>query len=309
MSRDFTQWTWNATLEADVRRLTREAVQEDLDRTYDWTTVSLAPPEAEAAADVVARKPGVIAGLHAVGIVLYEMQAKATWIAQRQDGDQVAAGDCVGVLRGSARDLLTAERTILNLVCRLSGVATTAAKYVAAIAGTKARIYDTRKTTPGWRRLEKYAVRCGGACNHRTGLYDAILIKDNHLALGRHVAEGRYSPGQAVDKARAFLQQHFATAAAEEPMLIEIEVDSLDQFRDVLPHRPDIVLLDNMSPAELRQAVEMRAAAGATCELEASGGINLDTIRSVAESGVDRISVGAMTHSAPILDLGLDWEE
>jgi nicotinate-nucleotide pyrophosphorylase (carboxylating) len=202
---------------------------------------------------------------------------------------------------------------MLNLLGRLSGIATLTRQFVEAVAGTKARIYDTRKTMPGWRRLEKYAVHCGGGHNHRTGLYDAILIKDNHLAFGReeHNAAA-FTPAVAVRKAQAFLAEQLASessrGAPDPQMLIEIEVDSLEQFREVLPERPDIVLLDNMTPEQLREAVRIRDAGGFACELEASGGVDLQTVRAIAESGVERISSGALTHSAINLDVALDWQ-
>jgi len=260
------------------------------------------------------------------------MEIEAEYHPLVQDGDSVPAGALIARLAGHARDLLTSERILLNLLCRLSGIATLTRQYVDAITGTKARIYDTRKTTPGWRRLEKYAVHCGGGHNHRTGLYDAILIKDNHLAFGREQETGsKYSPAAAVRLTRAFLTEHsplplspslphsFSPSPSHSPpspppltthhsLLLEIEVDSLAQLREVLPENPDIVLLDNMTPDLLRQAVQIRNAANSLAELEASGGINLQSIRAIAESGIDRISIGALTHSAPALDLSLDWQ-
>jgi nicotinate-nucleotide pyrophosphorylase (carboxylating) len=188
----------------------------------------------------------------------------------------------------------------------LSGIAALTKRYVDAIRGTKSGIYDTRKTTPGWRRLEKYAVSCGGGTNHRTGLYDAILIKDNHLALGRQ--EGTpFSPAESVLRAKEFLQRRFAEQSMNLP-IVEIEVDTLDQLREVLPTEPDIVLLDNMTPSQLAEAVGIRNSIKPNVQLEASGGITLETVRRVAETGVERISVGALTHSAVSLDFGLDWE-
>jgi len=200
--------------------------------------------------------------------------------------------------------LLAAERILLNLLGRLSGVATLTRQYVDLAAHTKARIYDTRKTTPGWRRLEKYAVRCGGGWNHRGGLNKAVLIKDNHLALGAQASDHatRFTPAEAVVRAR-----RFADERGDLDMLIEVEVDTLDQFDAVLPARPDIVLLDNMGAAQLREAVGRRNAFDPAIELEASGGVNLATVQAIAESGVERISVGALTHSAVALDFGLDW--
>jgi nicotinate-nucleotide pyrophosphorylase (carboxylating) len=313
MNRDFSQLAWSSQLEDDLRRLVRLAVFEDLDRGQDWTTVCLVPEDGRAAANVVARQAGVIAGLAGIGVVLDEMEIAADYRPLAADGDCVAAGTIVATLAGSARDLLTSERTILNLLGRLSGISTLTRRFVDAIAGTKARLYDTRKTAPGWRRLEKYAVRCGGGHNHRTGLYDAILIKDNHLAFGREEASGAaFTPAGAVRKAKAFLAQQVAgelpRGTPEPNMLVEIEVDSLEQLREVLPERPDLVLLDNMTPERLREAVMIRDAGGYATELEASGGVSLQTVRAVAESGVERISSGALTHSAICLDVALDWQ-
>jgi nicotinate-nucleotide pyrophosphorylase (carboxylating) len=190
---------------------------------------------------------------------------------------------------------------LLNLVGRLSGVATLTRRFVDAVQGTPARIYDTRKTTPGWRRLEKYAVKCGGGCTHRTGLFDAVLIKDNHLAWMQ------LRPGDAVRRAREFLRATLRDPAQAETMLLEVEVDTLEQLEDALPAGPDIVLLDNMSLEQLRAAVARRNAVDPGIELEASGGVNLRTVRGIAETGVERISVGALTHSAVSLDVALDW--
>jgi nicotinate-nucleotide pyrophosphorylase (carboxylating) len=202
--------------------------------------------------------------------------------------------------------MLTAERLTLNLLGKLSGIATLTRKYVEAVSGTSAKIYDTRKTTLGWRRLEKYAVRCGGGQNHRTGLFDAILIKDNHLAFGRD-NEKPFTPAEAVTQSRQFLNLHADSFGLEPFPMIEIEVDTLQQFQEVLLAEPNIVLLDNMTPSLLVQAVEIRNRTAPGVELEASGGINLKTVEAVAKTGVERISVGALTHSAVALDLGLDW--
>ncbi len=306
--KEFTQLEWNEVLAEDCRRLVRLAVAEDLGRTYDWTTVALAPEGSRGSADVVVRKAGVVCGLPAAALVLEEMNANVSWQALVNDGTQIAAGAVVAKLTGSARDLLTCERTLLNFLGRLSGIATLTRQFVDAVAGTKARIYDTRKTTPGWRRLEKYAVRCGGGHNHRTGLNDAVLIKDNHLALGRQSGSGtHYTPAEAVEMTRLFVREMLAGQPDVEAMIIEIEVDSLDQLRQVLPAQPDIVLLDNMTPEQLCQAVAIRSELRSAAEFEASGGVNLDTIRAIAETGVERISIGALTHSAPNLDVGLDW--
>lgn len=311
-AKDFRQLAWSREIEDDCRRIVRLAVHEDLDRGYDWTTVCLVPEEARAAANVVVRKQGVVVGLDALRIVLDEMDITAELQLLASDGDAVSGGTIVATIAGPARDLLTSERTLLNLLGRLSGIATLTRQYVEAIAGTSARIYDTRKTTPGWRRLEKYAVHCGGGHNHRTGLYDAILIKDNHLAFGREEqGAAAYSPAEAVRKAKAFLAQQTPSerpAGADPAMIVEIEVDSLGQLREVLPELPDIVLLDNMPLEMLREAVALRNAGGWKCELEASGGVNLQSVRSIAETGVERISAGALTHSAINLDVALDWQ-
>ncbi len=200
--------------------------------------------------------------------------------------------------------MLAAERILLNLLGRLSGIATLTRRYVNAVAGTKARIYDTRKTTPGWRRLEKYAVRCGGGRNHRGGLDEAVLIKDNHLVLAEIAG---IDAVQAVLRARRFIEQR-AGDVGMAGMVIEVEVDTLEQLDAVLTVGPDIVLLDNMDPARLREAVARRDAVAPAVELEASGGVDLATVREIAESGVERISVGALTHSAVALDFGLDWD-
>ena len=303
MQKDFHQIIWDATLEDDLRQLVRLAVREDLDRYYDWTTVALVYSEARGRAAIVAREAGVVAGLRAVPVVIDEMHAAIDFNPRANDGDEVAAGTTLAELAGSARDLLTCERPILNLVARLSGIATLTRQYVREIEGTKARIYDTRKTTPGLRRLEKYAVRCGGGHNHRTGLFDAVLIKDNHLAIA---GENAISPADAVCLAREFITQLGSEHLPNE-MLIEVEIDRLDQIDDVLKAGPDILLLDNMSCDQLQNAVSRRNEFAPHIELEASGGVSLSTVREIAQTGVERISVGALTHSAKGLEIALDW--
>lgn len=303
---DYRQIVWDAQLEDDCRQLVRLAIREDLDRLYDWTTVALVPEAARGRATVVARGPGVVAGLPAAKLVLAEFDPELVWSPLVADGDRVEAGAHLAVLAGSARNMLTAERTLLNMLGRLCGVATLTRSYVDAIAGAKARVYDTRKTTPGWRRLEKYAVRAGGGSNYRLGLFDGVLIKDNHLALGATDATGRFSPAEAIDRCRQFIAS-MGAGAAKGSLLIEIEVDTLAQLEEVLPKRPDVVLLDNMKPAELRTAVARRDALAPEVQLEASGGVTRETIAEIALTGVDRISAGALTHSAPWLDIALDW--
>ncbi len=307
MAKDFKQIVWDESVEEDCRQIIRLAVREDLDRLFDWTTGALVPSGAQAQAALVARQKGVLAGMPAARLAIAQMDAKMQLSTMVEDGAAIAPGQTIGILSGPARSLLTAERTILNLVCRLSGVATLTRCYVDAVAGHEARIYDTRKTTPGWRRLEKYAVRCGGGHNHRTGLYDAILIKDNHLAFEAAQAEGqRLHPAEAVRKVRDFVASMTAPQL-HATWIVEVEVDTLDQLAEVLPAEPDLALLDNMPLDVLRQAVAMRDAAAPAVELEASGGVDLDTVAAIASTGVDRISVGALTHSAPSLDIGLDW--
>ncbi len=308
MPKDFHQLDWSAEIKDDLRQLVRLAVREDLGRQSDWTTVALVGPERQGRAAVVAREAGVMAGLRAAPVLIDEMQADIKWQPRAADGDEVAAGSIVAELVGSARDLLTCERPLLNLLGRLCGIATLTRKYVRQAEGTAASIYDTRKTTPGWRRLEKYAVRCGGGHNHRTGLFDAVLIKDNHLALA---SEENLSPAAAVRRAREFIHQMASTAGAPadmQAMIVEIEIDRLDQLDDVLTAGPDVVLLDNMTHETLRAAVARRNVIAPDIELEASGGVRLETVREIALTGVDRISAGALTHSARALDVALDWQ-
>jgi nicotinate-nucleotide pyrophosphorylase (carboxylating) len=303
MPNDFHQLDWDATIEDDLRQIVRLAVREDLARQQDWTTVALVGPDQQGRAAVVVREAGVVAGLRAVPVLLDEMGVSIDWQQQAADGDEVGAGQVVAELGGRARDMLVCERPMLNLIGRLSGIASLTRQYVHQIQGTRARIYDTRKTTPGWRRLDKYAVRCGGGSNHRTGLFDAVLIKDNHLALtaGRGIG-----PAEAVRCARDFLSQTAAQRGGK-ALLVEVEIDSLSVLESVLEAGPDIVLLDNMPPDQLREAVARRDKQAPGVELEASGGVTLQTVREIAQSGVDRISVGQLTHSAPASDVALDW--
>lgn len=306
MTADFRPCNWDAQTVDDCRQIIRLAVREDLDRGVDLTTVALVPRETRGEAVLVIRQAGTVAGLAVGPLLIEEMRLDATWEPRLADGDSVSGRTVAAVWRGAARDLLTAERILLNLVGRLSGIATLTRRYVDAIAGTGAGLYDTRKTTPGWRRLEKYAVHCGGGRNHRTGLFDAVLIKDNHLAQAAKLASNPLTPAGAVLRAREFLEQYHP-AGDSGGAIIEVEVDTLEQFHEVLPTRPDIILLDNMPPDDLRTAVAARNTAGSPTELEASGGITLANIRDVALTGVNRISVGALTHSAISLDVALDW--
>jgi nicotinate-nucleotide pyrophosphorylase (carboxylating) len=307
VAKEFRQIDWDPSVEEDCQQIIRLAVREDLDRMFDWTTVCLVPSGALAKAAVVSRQPGVAAGLKAAELALSEMDAQVTWSPKVEEGARIAQGETLATIAGPARSLLTAERILLNLIGRLSGIATLTRQYVEAAAGSSARIYDTRKTTPGWRRLEKYAVRCGGGHNHRTGLFDAILIKDNHLAFGAAgVGALHLTPAEAVRRAREFATLMAADSSAA-AMIVEVEVDTLEQLEDVLTAGPDLVLLDNMPPDVLRRAVALRNKMAPGIELEASGGVGLQNVAAIAASGVERISVGALTHSAVVLDVGLDW--
>ncbi|HZP20454.1 MAG TPA: carboxylating nicotinate-nucleotide diphosphorylase [Bauldia sp.] len=272
-----------------VTEAVRNALAEDLGRAGDITSLATIPPEATARAAIVARKPGRLAGLPLAEAAFREIDATVRFAARKRDGDALAAGDVVAQVDGPARALLAGERVALNYLCRLSGIATATAGLVALIAGTRAKLCDTRKTTPGLRAFEKYAVRCGGGANHRFGLDDAILIKDNHIASVGSVAE-------AIRRARAY---------AGHLVKVEVEVDSLAALKDALTVKPDAVLLDNMAPDMLRAAVKMVAGRAVT---EASGNVTAATIAEIAAAGVDLISSGWITHSAPALDLALDFE-
>jgi nicotinate-nucleotide pyrophosphorylase (carboxylating) len=278
------------------RRLAEMALAEDLDIAGDVTSSLLLPVDRAGTAYLVARRAGVLAGLPAAALTFSLVDPALTFEIIRSDGSLLQPGDRLAVVRGCARSILAAERTALNFMQRLSGIATLTRRYVEAVAGLPCRILDTRKTTPGWRLLEKYAVRQGGGHNHRLGLYDGILIKDNHLA-----ALGDYA--DPIAEAIRLARQQFADS-----LPVEIEVDTLKQLESALNAGPDIVLLDNMTPDEMRLAVCRRAEIAPAVLLESSGGVTLDTIRAIAETGVDRISIGALTHSAVALDIALDWQ-
>lgn len=267
------------------RDLIKRALAEDLQGGEDITSVATVSGDEKVVADFVSRKSGVVAGIDMARAVLEEV-GLTDIVVHVQDGTSVKAGEVLMTVRGDTRAILLAERTALNFLGHLSGIATLTRTWVEAIAGTQCKIRDTRKTTPGMRLLEKYAVRMGGGTNHRMSLSDAALIKDNHIAAAGGVAE-------AFSKVRA----KFPTAD------IEIEVDTLDQLREVLPLKPDLVLLDNMSPAQCAEAVSI--VAGAT-KLEASGGISLENAKAYAITGVNYLAIGALTHSAPVFDIGLD---
>ncbi len=267
----------------------KAALLEDWGRAGDVTSQATLPAEATATAVIAARKPGVLSGIGFAESAFRQTDQDLRFEAVRKDGDRLEPKDVVARIEGPARGLLSAERVALNYLGHLSGIATATSKFADLIAHTRADIVCTRKTTPGLRAFEKYAVKCGGGSNHRFGLDDAILIKDNHIAVAGGVV-------RAIEAAKDF---------AGHLVKIEVEVDTLDQLREALTAGPDVVMLDNMPPEVLRQAVEI---AGGKVLLEASGGIELDTVKAVAEAGVDLISSGWITHSAPVLDLGLDIE-
>ncbi len=274
-----------------VETAVKAALLEDLGRAGDITTQAIVPAGLGATAILSCRKPGTIAGL-SLAVAAFQITNRSVEVQTHvHDGERVSPGTVLATIKGEARSILSAERVALNFLSHLSGIATLTSRYTDLVAHTHAKICCTRKTTPGLRTFEKYAVRCGGGMNHRFGLDDAILIKDNHIAVA----------GGIVPALRA------ARAATGHLVKIEIEVDTLEQLGEVLDQGPsggaDVVMLDNMTPDMLQKAVTMIAGRVRT---EASGGVNLETVRQIAEAGVDLISVGALTHSAPVLDIGLD---
>ncbi|MBL1095254.1 carboxylating nicotinate-nucleotide diphosphorylase [Streptomyces sp. 205] len=273
-----------------VEDIAHMAIEEDLDQGVDVTTVATIPEDAVATGDFTAREAGTVAGLRVAEAILSVVCTDAFEVERHvEDGDRVEAGQKLLSVRTRTRDLLTGERSALNLLCRLSGVATATRAWADVLEGTKAKVRDTRKTTPGLRALEKYAVRCGGGVNHRMSLSDAALVKDNHVVAAGGVA------------------QAFTAVRTEFPELpIEVEVDTLDQIPPVLDAGADLILLDNFTPEQTRQAVELVAGRAA---LESSGRLTLANARTYAETGIDYLAVGALTHSSPILDIGLDLRE
>ncbi len=276
----------------EIRRHVQSALAEDVG-SGDVTSLAIVSAEALAKAFMVAREPLVIAGLDLAEAAFSEISPAIKIVRIARDGQMVKAGQQLMTVEGPARAILSAERVALNFVQRLSGVATLTAQFVEAVKGMRAKILDTRKTTPGWRRLEKYAVTCGGGQNHRLGLFDMVLIKDNHLAALKN--ESPNPIAAAVERARAKYP----------PLKIEVEADTVEQVKQAVEAGADIVLLDNMNLTQLRLAVQM---AKGRAQTEASGGVNLSTVREIAETGVDFISVGAMTHSARATDIALDFE-
>ncbi len=275
---------------ADVQSVITRAIDEDLDGGQDVTTVATVPIDQRSTLDLVARSNGVVAGVPVAAAVFDVMSGDAVSITMHcTDGEQVAAGQTIISIIGPTHELLRAERPALNLLGRLSGIATLTQTWVRTVADSQAQVRDTRKTTPGLRKLEKYAVRCGGGVNHRMSLSDAALVKDNHV-----VAAG------GVAQAFAMVRTRFPNVA------VEVEVDSLDQLDEVLRAGADLVLLDNFTVPQMQQAVERNAG---RAKLEASGGLSLDAAAQVAATGVDYLAVGALTHSAPVLDIGADLRQ
>ena len=282
----------DALNESEIRQAVRSALAEDLG-PGDVTTLATVPEGAVASAVMRAREPLVVAGLTLAQAAFLELSPHIQFLQSARDGDRLGADKILFEARGSARALLSAERVALNFIQRLSGIATLTAQFVEAVKNTRARILDTRKTTPGLRRLEKFAVACGGAQNHRHGLFDMVLIKDNHLAALRNESPNAITA--AVSRARNLYPQ----------LKIEVEADTLDQVDQALAAGADFILLDNMNVVQLRLAVQKCKGRAQT---EASGGVTLATVRPIAETGVDFISVGALTHSARAIDIGLDFE-
>ena len=273
-----------------IEPIVRAALAEDLGRAGDITSDAIIPAEARAHGILAARQPGIVAGIEVAATAFRLLDPQTKVEVLRHDGDDVTAGAAIATVAGKARALLSAERVALNFLCRLSGIATATRALVDAVQGTRARVCDTRKTTPGLRAFEKYAVRVGGGVNHRFGLDDAVLIKDNHIALAGGI-------GASVSKARERLGHM---------VKIEIEVDRLEQVREAIDARADVIMLDNMPIPDMRRAAGMASEAGVV--VEASGRITAESAAAIAATGVDMISAGWITHSAPILDIGLDFE-
>lgn len=266
-------------------RLIEQALLEDI-HTGDITTQAVVPEKRFASARLIAKEPLVLAGLFAAERVFLRLNPEVRFTACCEEGSVAGAGDVVATVEGNAADLLMAERVALNLLQRMCGIATLTSRYVEAVGGTKARIVDTRKTTPGLREIEKYAVRVGGGINHRTGLYDGVLIKENHIAAAGGI-------GEAISRARAYIPH---------TLKIEIETETRSQVEEALAAGADIIMLDNMDCDTMRDCVGLIAGRAL---VEASGGVNLDTVRAIAETGVDIISVGALTHSPRAMDISM----
>ncbi len=292
----------------DALKLIAMAIAEDLEGRVDCTTWATIPETARGSAKFVSREQGVICGLEIAKLVVAHHGPNVELQTLVEDGDTIEPQQAVAQISGASREILTLERTCLNFLGRLSGVATLTRRFVTKTEGTKAKVLDTRKTTPAWRRLEKYAVVCGGGVNHRMGLFDAILIKDNHIAMcGELVGSQKRSITEILKIANEWVDQHQSELPHGKDTIIQLEVDHIEQLREALNCSVDIILLDNMSNEQLSECVALRDQLAPKVLLEASGGVNLDTIAGISKTGVDRISVGALTHSAVNFDIGLDW--
>ena len=266
-------------------RLIEQALHEDI-HTGDITTQAVVPGKRQSSARLIAKESLVLAGIHVAEMVFRKLDPAVNFTANNLEGSTAESGDVLATIVGNASDLLMAERVALNLLQRMCGIATLTSRYVAVVSGTKARIVDTRKTTPGLREIEKYAVRVGGGINHRTGLYDGVLIKENHIAAAGSIAE-------AISRARAYIPH---------TLKIEIETESRSQVLEALDAGADIIMLDNMDCDSMRECVQLIAGRAL---VEASGGVNLDTVRAIAETGVDIVSIGALTHSPRAMDISM----
>lgn len=307
------QFKLDAETTADCLKLIEMALTEDtgsasLKDAVDCTTQSVIPVAATASAAFVSRQEGIVCGVEIAKLALSTFAPDLTLQVVTGDGQAITPGETIAIIRGSAHQILTMERTCLNFMCRLSGISTLSKAFASKVEGTKAQILDTRKTTPGYRRLEKYAVQCGGGTNHRMGLYDAVMIKDNHLAFYKAWnKDSKDAVAEGIELARKWISDNQDRLPNGAQTVLQLEVDTLEQFERALQHQPDIILLDNMSNDQLKQAVDRRDKDEPKILLEASGGVNLETIAAISQTGVDRISIGALTHSATNFDIGLDW--
>ncbi|MCH2179116.1 MAG: carboxylating nicotinate-nucleotide diphosphorylase [Mariniblastus sp.] len=304
----FDQATRSDAMYLIERGLTEDVGNHDLSRAVDCTTDSLFPESAPATAALVSRESGIVCGVQVCQLAVERFTNNLELRIEVGDSKPIETGQTIATLAGNAREILMLERTCLNFLCRLSAISSLTQLFVARVQGTNACILDTRKTTPGWRRLEKYAVQCGGGKNHRMGLHDAVMIKDNHLAAqAKLVSENQLSIPEAINLSRDWINANVDSLPHGRQTILQIEVDTLKQLEIALPCGPDIILLDNMSPADLERSVQLRDQLNPRVLLEASGGVNLKTVQTIAETGVERISVGGLTHSAGNFDIGLDW--
>lgn len=289
--------------------LIEDVGSQDLSRAVDCTTDSLFAESVQATAALVSRESGIVCGVQVCQLAMEQFTNNLKLHIEVADSKPIETGQPIAYLAGDAREILIMERTCLNFLCRLSAISSLTQLFVARVQGTNAAILDTRKTTPGWRRLEKYAVQCGGGHNHRMGLHDAVMIKDNHLAVqAKRVPDNQLSIPAAIALARDWINENATSLPHGRQTVLQIEVDTLEQLATTLPACPDIVLLDNMTTAQLDRAVQLRDQLNPSVLLEASGGVTLETVQSIAETGVERISIGGLTHSAGNFDIGLDWQ-